>query len=498
MPIDDLDGELTTTTRDAERDKWRRDYAFHDPASDTAEGTQPWIDASTVADAVMPIYHDVSVVADATDPNKIAGSLLEVQAEADGVFRLGAVGGTGAIACQASGGGGTIFVGDEITASGLRFQCTVTALYNAGDQVPVAGIDTGPATNLKAGTAMRWTSPRPGIIQDALVFEQADGSGLTGGREEETDDEYRTRWLLVKANPPASGNDAEISSLVEAMTTVPIQKCFTYPACLGPGTTCIAFILKPDSSGSSRIPNGTQISSVLANLIGEMPGDEGIFAATVVAQNVSIVAKIQWSPNAPGWADLITFPVYYAPAGQAIVVDVPTDALHFTLKTFNSNYSGVAGPVAGQNLAFYDQPNATFRRKRILSVAGVGPWTIVCDSTNSVSDTTFSPVGSQRAMPWSDSLQSVVTSLQTYFQTLGPGEQVASFFDEGVRQRRVPENPGAYPSILTTRGMENAFGVPSVFDASVMEPTLPLATTVGAPGTTSYLIQILQISLFPL
>lgn len=498
MPIDDLDGELTTTTRNEERDRWRRDYSFHDPESDTSEGSQPWIDASTMADAVMPLYHDIQLVAQASDPNKISGHLLKVQAEADGVFKLEAVGSSGAVLCQASGGGGTIFENDEITSSGLRWRCIVTALYTAGDQVPIAGIDTGPATNLPPGAAMRWTSPRPGIIADALVAEQADLSGLTGGRDPETDDEYRTRWLERKATPPASGNDADIIQSVEEQTVVPVQKCFTHPGCLGPGTSCIVFLLKPDNSGSSRIPNPTQISTVLANLLGLMPGDEGIFAANVVADNVNLSLKISWSSAGPGWSDLVMWPAYYAPAGQAIIVSSATDSLNFILRTFNNNYTAITSPVPGQTIGFWDSATATFRRKRILTVTGGGPWTIVCDASNGVSDQTYTPTAFQRAMPWSDSLQSIVPGLQTYLQTLGPGEQTAVFFDEGSRQRRVPENPGAYPSALTTKGLENALSAPNVFDAQVVEPTLPRAATVGTLGTTSFLIQLADFSVFPL
>lgn len=496
MPIDDLSGELITTTRDQERDKFLRDYTFHDPASDTVEGTQPWIDASTAADAMMPLYSNIEKVAQAQDPNQIAGNLLRVQAEADGVFKLGAVGAAGAVVVQASVGGGTIFLGDEITSGGLRFQCSATALYNDGDEVPIAGVDTGPATNLPAGSGMSWTSPRPGIIAAATVAEQTDGSGLSGGRDIETDDEYRTRWLEQKAEPPASGNDAEIIALIESTLSVPVQKGFVHPAILGPGTTTIVFTIKPDTSGSSRIPNPTQLAAVLANVVGEMPGDEGIFSTTLIAQPTNIVLKISWA--AIGWSDLVTFPAYYVAGGQAVVVDTVASPTSFVLKSANASYVGIVGPSAGQTLAFYDQTFATFRRKRILTVGGGGPWTITCDTTNGSSDLTYSPAAGTRAMPWSDSLQSIVTGIQTYFQTLGPGEQVASFFDPGVRQRRQPESPGSYPSALTTRGLENAIAVTAVFDAQVLEPTLPLASTVGTPGTSSYLIEMQELSVFPL
>lgn len=498
MPIDDLPGELTVTTRDKERDRFLRDYSFHKPGDVTSPGTEPYIQASTVADIVMPLYHDIKVIADATDPQKITGKELVKRAEVDGVFQLQPVGASGSVKIRAAVGGGTIFAGDEIIALGLRFQCNQTQLYQDEAEVPIIGRDVGIVTNLPPGTVMTWNPARPGIADKATVVEQVDGAGLSGGRDLETFDDYRDRWNREKAARAASGNDTEIQEKAENTFGVAVEKAFTYPAILSPGTTCIAFTLKPSTSGASRIPNSTQRDAVLANVVGSMPRDEGIFGTTIVAEPVDLVFRVRWDDASPDWADLQPWPVYFAPAGQAVIVQSAADAAHFVLKAFNNSYVGIVNPVAGQTIAVYDLAQATFRRKRILSVTGTGPWTIVADTTNSASDETYIPIAGQRAMPWSDSLQSIVKPLQEYFHTLGPGEQVAVFFDAGVRQRRQPQSPKHYPSVITTKGLENALDIDSIFDVTISEPTLPRATTVGTPATISNLLEINRVAAFPL
>lgn len=496
--IDDLPGELTVTTRDKERDRWLRDYSFRKPDDNVSPGTEPWAQASTVADLVTPQYFDIKTVADATDPTKIRGKELKTRAESDGVVRLEAFGASGSVESDGSVGGGTIYVGDVIVANGLRFECNQTSLYFPGDPVPIIGIDTGLATNLAAGTVMKWDSPRPGIATNATVVSQTDGSGLSGGKPQETEDEYRDRWNREKQRRAASGNDAEIQETAEQTFGVAVEKAFTHPGILGSGTTCIVFTLKPATSGGNRIPNSTQRDAVLAYVTGLMPKDEGILMAALVSQQVDLVLNVDWDETTFGWADLNPWPAYYAATGQAVIVDTVTDATHFVLKSFNGNYSGITPPAAGRTIGFYDRPNATFRRKKILSVAGAGPWTIVCDTTNSASDEGYVPIAAQRALPWSESLQSLVQPVKDYFATFGPGEQVAAFFDPGARQKRSPASPKTFPNVITTKGTESALEIANVFDVTVAEPTLPFATGIGLPGIQSNLIELGYVSAFPL
>jgi hypothetical protein len=156
-------------------------------------------------------------------------------------------------------------------------------------------------------------------------------------------------------------------------------------------------------------------------------------------------------------------------------------------------------PVVGQTIAFFDAPNAVFRAKRILTVTsgGTGIWTIVCDTTNSATDLTYTPSSGEGCCPWSDSLDSLVPSVAGHFDTLGPGEQVSTFFDAGERQKRQPESPAQWPSSLTSRFLTGLFANNAVQDVSVALPALPYACPVGTPGVFSYLLQLGKFLVFP-
>ena len=49
----------------------------------------------------------------------------------------------------------------------------VAALYEDGDQVPLAGVDTGDTTDLPPDSVLHWSSPPPGLGPTAVVVEQS-------------------------------------------------------------------------------------------------------------------------------------------------------------------------------------------------------------------------------------------------------------------------------------------------------------------------------------
>lgn len=515
MPIDNLPGVLTTTTRDAERDRWLRDYLFHNPADSTAPGTQPYIQASTMADAVMPVYSDLAKLAQAQNPHEVSGAQLELEASPLIGKKLAAVGASGAVTISASVGGAQIFRGDEVVINDVRYQCTATALYQDGDRVPVAGIDTGPKTNQRAGTPGKWSSPRPGCATNCTVAAQIDGNGLTGGHDAETDDQYRTRWLMAQANPAGGGNDAQVQALAEDQEKhgVAVQKAFTFPSIFGPGSNSVAIVMVGDSLGSSRIPTASQLATVMSYLTSQLPPD-GYFGARTLPSNVDVTFRIAWDRNAAGWIDLNPWPTYSSIGtditNRAIIVSAATNALSFTLASRDGTYSGLTPPVPGKRIAFYDNANATFVRKTILTVTGTGPWAITCDGSNLASDTAYVPIVNQRVSPWSDNLKRskldtaphVVTGVLEYFASLGVGEQLATsyLFDPAGRQRRSPiATPSTWPNVLTASDLTTAARVDGVVaDVSPVEPTLPYYTPYGSPGTLVYLLQLRHMTFLPM
>lgn len=500
MAIDVFPGTVQVFSRDEVVRKYKRDYQLRVPDADVGTNSQPDIDARLIAEQMLILHNDAIVIGRSTNVDDCAGdALAEKHGNPDGVPRLDPVGAGGFVIAETSSGGSTIFADDELTfdPTGARYRVTATNLYTNGENIPIEGVDTGPATNLDAGAVLTWTSPRPGCAPTCTVYEQSDGSGLKGGRDAETDDEYRERIKGRRANPPASGNDAEYIKAIESYPGIGIQKAFTWPCITGPGVTAFSFTLRPDTPGAGRTPSTSQLATVKAALRATFPADDGIYSAQLIGEDVTIVLSATWKKRARGWTDANPWPEYIAGDMIKVAASPAPTATSFRL---TSGTSGTT-PEVGQTIAFFDTANLTFRNKRILTVTVVTAdksWDITVDTSNNVSDISYTPAAGDIASPWSDSLNLLVTPVVSYFDGLGPGEMVATFADPGLRQRRQPENPESWPSEVSNRLVTNVLGVAAINDAELTVPTsLPHAPTVGTPGVSAYLLQLADFAVFP-
>ncbi|MBA2687505.1 MAG: baseplate J/gp47 family protein [Gemmatimonadaceae bacterium] len=500
MAFDILPDQLIVRDRSEWEAAYLRSYRLRDPEADTRADTQPSIDAKTLADQLVVQSQNARRLAQSIPLSEVTGDRLDQRLVELGLPpRFPDLGSSGFVIANTSTGGAHIFAGDELTTEdqGLRFQCITEGDYSSGDYVPVAAIDAGPQTNLDAGTLLIWSFPRPGCAPTAEIAEQTDEEGLSGGRLAESDDEVRQRVSDTLADPAATGNDAGYRRFAENSRGhgVPVQRAFSYPCILGPGTTCVVFTMKPQRPGASRIPNATQIQQVRDYVIGQMPGDDGYLDGVLLADPTDIVLEVSWSDGAAGWTDATTWPPRYNVGNGAVVVSAVTDATTFTLIVDNGDYN-VPDPVVGQTIGFFD-PVGVFRRKKIATIGGSGPWVITCNVVNAASDTGFVPVVGQRAMPWSDSLDTLVAPVVAFFEALGPGEQRATFFDPGVREKRNPPSPRYWPSTITNRIITDILDTAGVADARVQEG-LDVTATVGTPGAISYLLELDDLAAFPL
>lgn len=504
MALNPLPGTVTVKSRDEWRAHYLRSYRLRDPEADTLEGTQPWIDASCLADQLVILSENARQISRKIPLSELSAEELDQRAKELGIPpRFPELGSSGAVSIVASTDGTHLFAGDELTTedSSIKFRVLIENDYADGAQVPIAAVDTGPQTNLPPGTKLLFSAPRPGCGPVAIVVEQTDGAGTIGGRIKESDDELRQRISDTQADPAATGNAAAYIRFAENSRGhgVPVQKAFAYPAILGPGTMGVAFTLKPAKAGASRVPNATQIQQVRDYVVGQMPGDDSYADIVLLSQPVNIVLDVEWATGAANWEDETPWPERRNSGAGAVIVQSATDATHFVLATDNAVYSGVADPVAGQTIAFFNgAANGSYARKRILSVAGSGPWTIVVDTTNAVSDTAFTPAVGARPCPWSDSLVDLIETAAEYFGLTGPGEQRATFFDPGVREKRYPYSPKDWPSTVSNRVAGRLLDeVPSVGDCIVREG-LGTDAAIGVPGATAYLLELGELIAFPL
>lgn len=498
MPRDVLPEQLITPSRDEIVRRYERDWLLRAVGAKVGPSTEPGIKARLVADIVLPIYGESArnaQIASLTDMD--AGQLEDEAAKLGIPRRLPAVGASGALVALTSAGGGQVFAGDEYRdeLSGFRYRCSTTATYVTGDQIPIAGFDTGRGTNAPVGRTLTATVQRPGVAQKLLVAQQNNGEGLTGGRDSESVDELIVRIQDARANPAVAGNDAAYRKACIETPGVAVQAAFTYPAIDGPGTTGLAFTLRPATPGASRIPNATQIAAVRANIVGQFPKDDGLYDITPIANPVSVRLRVQWAAAAKGWTDAAPWPAYHAT--QPVYVSVATSPTVFTLTTAQA--SPVA-PQPGQTIAFYNAATGAFARKKIApgGVSGANPWVITCDTTNAASETTFAPAVNDRVCPWSDSLDSLVAPTIAQFEGFGPGEMFAAFFDEGLRQKRTPESPASWPSVITGRVVTPLYALAPVGEVAFEDPALPFDAPLGTPKVSVYLHELASLLAFPL
>lgn len=504
---DDLPGEMIVPTRSDILSRFIRDWKIRqnlqDPTRpvDVGPKTLPYLLGTLIADAFLPVMSNVLAIGRATLLRNARGTRLDALAEAQGTSRLEATSSTGYVTVLTSTAGGQIQEDDELEQelTGNRFRVLKTDLYTNGTQVPVEALDTGPETNLDAETVLIFTNPRQGINPKATVATQSDGSGLTGGHEAETDEQLIERIISLRTNPPASGNAAEIVAEMEkAGTGVPVEKAFVIPAWAGPGTACVCFTVRPTATGS-RIPNDVQMGIMQGVVEATFPGDDSFTVAFLLPQLVTIQLKVTWKKGAPGWADQTPWPPYQG-AFSTAVTDVggtvpPTSS---TCRVVTSIPLTVA-PQIGQTIAFYDLVTKTFARKKILDVTEVAAglsWDLEFDLSNNASDP-FVPVSGQFVSPWSDSLNFLPAPVTTFMGTLGPGEQFASFPDPGQRQKRQPESPVVWSSVLRNADFIGAVKTASVIsDVDLARPTTPYATNVGVPGVSVNLLQMNDLAVY--
>lgn len=494
MPIDAQSGKLTVRTRDQVRDRWLRDYLFRVPDADTGVNSQPYIDGTLVANVVAPIYSNANNLANATTWLTARGEELTDWAAQLGRSRRPATGAIGYVIIEAATGGGSILAGTELrhVAKGMRYQVIVGGVYQNGDLCAVEGIDTGLGTNLEAGETLKWLSPPAGILSTCLVFENSDGSGLSGGSPEETDEELLDALIDLHANPPASGNDAEVASFIMSLQGIAVQRAFVYPCIEGPGEYAVAFTMRPDRVGGSRIPNGAQIAKVDAELRAKFPADDGIFVASILSQRFTPCIRVRWVDNVNGFVDVKPWPAYASP--KVIVDSSPLPTVSSARLKFCTD-----PPPVGATVAFYDPVTRTFRRKRIATVSAMispdNKYDVTFNMAANASDPTFVPLLGAVVSPYAEAMNELVEPVLAYVGKQGVGEMVSAFPDPGKRQRRIPfPRPNSWPHTVTSAILDDIYEL--VDDADLAEPATPFATTLGTPPLLVYLHVVGDIGIY--
>jgi hypothetical protein len=169
-----------------------------DPDLDTSVGTTTRKIIDAVAEQIAEAYIDNHFLAYQYDVNSKSGTDLDVFVALFGMTRIGAKRATGTVAFSRSAGNSkrtlTIPIGTMIgNPNVINTEAqTVAPAFLSLDQttvtVPVAAVQGGPTGNIGAGLLTQLLTPLPNYLNVTNV------EPLSGGTDQETDDELRLRW----------------------------------------------------------------------------------------------------------------------------------------------------------------------------------------------------------------------------------------------------------------------------------------------------------------
>lgn len=158
---------------------------------------------------------------------------------------------------------------------------TITAGVAAPDVVAVVGGTDG---NQDAGATLSLVTPITGIDSDGAV----DGSGLTGGIDEETDAALLIRLLLRLQSPPKGGGPGDY--VFWALEVAGTTRAWQYPLVDGGGTVAVRFVM--DNKAITLIPDAGEVATVQAYIDTKAPVTAEVTVIAPVATATAFTISI--------------------------------------------------------------------------------------------------------------------------------------------------------------------------------------------------------------
>lgn len=345
------------------------------------------------------------------DPNTATGADLTALMSVFGVPDLPPSAATGYWAIQVVSGTVTIPVDFTGTIGAIQYKTTGTSVgLTDGAKVQVIATTTGEATDQDAATVGTWDSAAIGNLKATFTV---DAGGLTGGRDEEGDEQRRERLLNRIAFPQGGGNWAQVRQWA-LDSSASITGAYVYPAVRGPASYDVAVLsAEADRSVTTAVRNATS-AYILAN----MPGSARINVTTGAAQQMDIVLSAT-----------LPLPASAGGAGGGWRDPSPWPAENTKVTAYNSGtgvatVNSTATPTAGNNIGIWDYAATTPVMREYVVASGVG---------GGAGAWTFTVVGGFSTTPLGCYVSAGAVNLTDYadefaavMRTVGPGEKTSN------------------------------------------------------------------------
>lgn len=178
-----------------------------------------------------------------------------------GITKTAATYGTGTY--QFTGDSGTVIEEDTelVSSDGERYKTTAEVTISGGiATVGIRALTAGENGNTDAGTLLSLASPISGVESEGSVT-----VAVTGGADEESDDDLLARLEARVQSPPLGG--AEIDYENWAKEVAGVTRAWAHGLYLGPGTVGLFFVRDDDTDVSGNpdiIPTSGEIATVSA------------------------------------------------------------------------------------------------------------------------------------------------------------------------------------------------------------------------------------------
>lgn len=185
-------------------------------------------------------------------PYTATGEYLEAWGALKNVTRKDAEAATGTVTFTGTAGY-TVSSGLSLTAGdGTTFTLTAGGTVSSSGTVTVAAeaADTGTSGNISSGASLTLATAVTGINAAATA-----GEDFTGGTDQESDDDFRTRVLEAYQASPQGGAESDYVSWAEAVSGV--TRAWCQPNGYGAGTVVVYIMLDDSDATNDGFPVGT-------------------------------------------------------------------------------------------------------------------------------------------------------------------------------------------------------------------------------------------------
>lgn len=203
------------------------------------------------------------------------GEYLDRWGSVFGIYRKQATKATGSVAFSFSDGEVDIPVGTIVQSEdGVQYETTTSPSSGVAE---VRAIEAGAAGDLEEGDELSLVSPIAGVLSEAVCH------GISGGTDEESDDDLRERLFERARETPCGGAAQDYVGWAKSIAGV--TRAWVYPMEDGDGTVVLRFVCDEEDS---IIPSAEMVARVQSYIDEVRPVTARVRVSAPVTQAVNI------------------------------------------------------------------------------------------------------------------------------------------------------------------------------------------------------------------